>query len=119
MTHDIYAVHPRKPLSAKQKMQMFLDHKGLCCICGEPIDGVSQAWDEHLSPLWLNGDNSASNRGPAHERCARQKTAKEAGERAKGRSVAEKHFGARVKSRMPGNRNSIWKKKLNGETVIR
>ena len=119
MTHDIYAVHPRKPLSAKQKMQMFLAHAGTCCVCGEKIDGVRESWDEHVSPLWLDGDNSAENRAPAHERCARQKTAKEAGERAKGRSVAEKHFGARVKSKMPGSRGSKWKKKLSGETVRR
>lgn len=100
---------------------MFLRHNGICCLCGLKIDSVKSSWDEHQNPLWLSGDNSAENRAPAHAKCARLKTAKEATERAKGRDVAEKHFGAKeTKSRpMPGSRKSKWKKRMDGTVVER
>lgn len=118
--HDPYKVEPRRPLTQAQKLKMFLRHEGKCCICGEKIDGVHQAWDEHINPLWLSGDNSAENRAPAHEKCARAKTKAEATQRAAGRSKAEKHMGARTPkgAPMPGSRKSPWKRKMDG-TVVR
>lgn len=91
---DPYSVVPRKPLSSRQRLQMFLDAGGLCAICGGRIDGVREVWDEHMTPLWLGGSNEEWNRKPVHARCARTKTAKEATDRAKVRRVAEKHYGA-------------------------
>lgn len=121
MTHNPYSVEPRKPLTDKQRLEMFIRHKGICCICHLKIDGVHEMWDEHINPLWLDGDNSAENRAPAHVACARKKTAAEATERAKGRSVAEAHFGAkRTKTRpMPCGRRSRFKKKMDGSVVER
>ena len=120
MTHNPYAVTSRKPLTAKQRLQLFIAEGGTCCICGGQIDGVREAWDEHIDPLWLTGDNARANRGVAHERCARVKTSGEATTRAKVRSVAERHFGAKRPARpMPGSRRSAWKKKVNGEVIRR
>ena len=120
MVHDPYAVEPRKPLTAKQKLQMFIKAKGRCCICGGQINGVHEAWDEHVNPLWLAGDNSAPNRAPAHAKCARAKTSVEAKERADIRRKAEKHFGAhRSSNPMPCGRKSKWKKKMDGSVVPR
>ncbi len=111
MTHDPYHVTPRRPLTAKQRLKLFIAHDGKCCVCGGKI-GVHEKWiDEHKLPLWLGGTNDESNRAPAHVSCAREKTDKEATERAKGRSVAEKHYGAKKSKRpMPGSRASGWKK---------
>lgn len=118
--HDPYRVTPRKPLTDKQRLEMFIRHEGRCCICGGKIDGVHEMWDEHVNPLWLNGDNSAENRAPAHVKCARAKTSDEATERAKGRDVAERHFGAkRSKRPMPFGRRSGKKKKMDGSIVDR
>lgn len=119
--HDPYAVEPRKPLSEKQKLRMFIDAGGICCVCGGKINGVLDAWDEHVNPLWLNGDNSAPNRAPAHEKCARTKSAAESTVRAKVRSVAEKHFGAKPKKSRPmvGSKSSGWKKKIDGRVERR
>lgn len=115
MTHDPYRVEKRKPLTKKQMLLLLIEHDGRCCICGEKIQ-VGQAWDEHINPLWLDGDNSASNRAPAHEKCARQKSADETSVRAKIRRVAEKHFGPRkAKTRpMPGSKASGLRKRMNG-----
>lgn len=118
--HDPYRVTPRKPLTDKQRLEMFIRHEGRCCICGGKIDGVHEMWDEHVNPLWLNGDNSAENRAPAHVKCARAKTSDEATERAKGRDVAERHFGAKQSPRpMPFGRRSRYKKKIDGTIIER
>jgi 5-methylcytosine-specific restriction protein A len=116
-----YSVTPRKPLTDKQRLEMFLAHKGKCCICGNQIDGVRERWiDEHELALCFDGSNDLTNRGPAHEACAKTKTAKEATTRAKGRRFSEFHLGAkRSKSPMPCGRRSKWKKKMNGEVVER
>lgn len=114
MNHDPYYVTPRRPLTPAQKLKMFLANDGICCLCGHKIDGVKQAWDEHVDPLWLNGTNDLANRKPAHEVCARGKTAAEAHDRAKDRSVSAKHFGAKKRPTMAGSRGSKWKKKMNG-----
>lgn len=108
--HNPYHVTPRKPLTPKQKLKMFIEHGGMCCICGCKINGVHEAWDEHVDPLWRGGTNDADNRRPAHEKCARVKTSKEAGEKAKGERIAEKHYGAKRASsfrKPPGKFN--WK----------
>ena len=121
MTHDPYKVEKRKALTDKQRLRLFIDRDGLCCICGGKINAVNERWiDEHIAPLWLDGDNELSNRAPAHEKCARAKTDKEATERAKGRRVAERHFGAKRSTRpMIGSRASGYKKKMDGTVVKR
>jgi len=121
MTHNPYHVTPRNKLTPKQKLKMFVEHDGKCCICGHKINAVREAWDEHVDPLWRNGTNDMGNRAPAHEKCARQKTSEEADERAKGQRVAEKHFGAKETKGppIPGSKRSGWKRKMNGELVRR
>ena len=118
--HNPYSVHSRKPLTDKQRLQLFIDEGGICCICGAKIDGVKSAWDEHIDPLWLSGTNARENRGVAHAKCARVKSAGESKDRAKVRSTSEKHFGAHRSSRpMPGSRRSRFKKRMDGTVVER
>jgi 5-methylcytosine-specific restriction endonuclease McrA len=120
MTHNPYSVEPRKPLTTKQRAQLFIEHDGICCICHNKILKNDPWIDEHRVPLWLDGTNDWSNRAPAHVECARQKTAREAKTRAKGRRIAEKHMGAkRSKRPMPGGRNSKWKKTFSNGWVRR
>lgn len=121
MTHNPYAVTKRKPLTDKQKLKMFLDAGGICCVCGQKINGVKEAWDEHVLPLAVGGSNDADNRAPAHEKCAREKSAAETTLRKKAERVAEKHLGARSRKArpLPGTKASGWKKKISGEVVRR
>lgn len=131
MVHDPYYVTPRKPLTNKQRLQLLIANEGKCCICGAPIVGYRERWDdydlssvpfvdEHIIPLSRNGTNDWGNRGPAHVNCAKAKTAKEATERSRGRKAAEFHFGAkRPKRIMPGSRRHHLKKKSDGRVVRR
>jgi 5-methylcytosine-specific restriction endonuclease McrA len=65
---------PRKALTPTQRLKMFENHKGICCLCKLPIQ-VGQKWiDEHIRPLALGGTNDLTNRGPAHVACATDKT---------------------------------------------
>lgn len=120
--HDPYRVEKRKQLTKKERLQLFLDCKGLCCCCGGNIghkewtdltaDEIARLSfiDEHVRPLWRDGTNEKNNRGVAHVACAREKTAEEATDRAKGRRVAEKHFGASRKGwRKPKGVTFDWK----------
>ncbi len=63
---------PRKPLTPTQRLKLFEDERGLCCICGLKI--VGKFIDEHKRALGLAGGNERSNRGVAHPKCAAVKT---------------------------------------------
>jgi hypothetical protein len=117
---DPYGVNKRLKLSPKKRLQLFLEHSGRCCLCKQPIQVGDGYIVEHVLPLALGGTNDWENLAPAHRSCATAKTSKEAKERAKGRRVAEKHFGGRQSRRpMPGSKASGLKKKLNGQVVRR
>lgn len=85
----------RKPLTDLGRIKMFRDHKGICCICKKPIDGVREKWiDEHQRALAMGGSNDPSNRGPAHVDCAKVKTKDDVAQIAKAKRREAKHFGA-------------------------
>lgn len=120
MRHDPYYVEPRRPLTPKQRLKLFVERKGVCCICGLKIETMKPWIDEHIQPLSMGGTNDWENRGVAHVGCAHKKTSKEATDRAKGQRIAEKHFGAHRSSHpMPCGRKSKFKKKMSGEVVPR
>ena len=64
----------RNPLTKLQRSAMFERHKGLCIVCGLPIDKDKGFIDEHIRPLGLGGTNNPDNRAPAHKFCAAKKT---------------------------------------------
>jgi 5-methylcytosine-specific restriction protein A len=98
--------------------------KGICCLCGHPIDGVRQKWIiEHKTALALGGKDEDANCGPAHKDCADEKTHGPDGDLAKAaeaKRVKRKHLGIRKsKSPMPCGRGSGWKRTMDGKTVRR
>lgn len=122
MKEDIYTGTKRKPLTPKQKLKLFVDKGGVCCLCGGKIDSVRDAWDEHVIPLIDGGGNEIENRDVAHAKCAQGKTSKEASSRSRLRKAGQRHFGAKKKAKgapMPGTKASGWKKKMDGSWVKR
>lgn len=111
----------RRPLTRLQRVKLFDAHNGICVICKLPIDATrGTKWvAEHVIPLWLGGADDETNMGPAHERCAIEKTVKEAPVKAKGDRVRANHLGIRKPSRFPCSRNSKFKKKIDGSVVLR
>ena len=97
-------LHERKPLSRNQRVKLFFERKGLCCVCEGKI-AVGTLWiDEHIIPLAKGGGNEWDNRGCAHVKCAKDKTKKDMGDIAKAKRIEAKHIGAvkpkgKIKSR--------------------
>lgn len=87
----------RKPLTRLQRVKLFDDHHGVCCICHFKINAAlgDKFIIEHIKPLWLGGEDNERNMGPAHEHCARDKTSAEAPVKAKSDRVRANHLGVR------------------------
>ena len=113
---------PRKHISTRERVRLFLLHGGICHICDGKIDATRERWEvSHDIPLELGGADDDENRKLAHEACHRQRTATvDAPAIAKSRRRQAAHIGAKAPSRhpLPGGRQSAWKKKLDG-TVVR
>lgn len=110
----------RRRLSITAKIRIFDAASGYCHLCGLPIIiQAGEKWDiDHVKPLWLGGRDDETNMRPAHIRCHRSKTSKEAGTRSKGTRIRARHIGVKrhLKSRpLLGTFASGWKNLMNGE----
>ena len=129
LPHNMFDVAERKTLTPQQRAKMFLAHKGICVVCDVKIyPERGEKWiDEHIIRLADWGDrpgdpNGPDNRGPAHDHCARDKTAKEARTVGKLRRQGLKHMGVKKERRGQGfqtNRDGRWKAKIGGGVVRR
>lgn len=109
---------PRKHFSPRQRLAIWEAHKGVCCICGEKIDGTRGRWlVEHVRALGLAGTNDTENLAPAHEQCAKQKTRNDIKRIAKAKRQKAKHLGIRNKSKWP--LQDKFKKCLDGSVIDR
>ena len=109
----------RKTISAKQRVKLFNDHKGICHICQGKI-GIGEAWEiEHRVPFAMGGEDSESNWSPAHVRCHRTKTTDDVGAIAKAKRREARHLGVNVsRTPLPFGKKSGFKRKMDG-TVVR
>lgn len=91
------------PASVRQRI--YEREKGICHICGGKID-PGQRWEaNHDPPLKDGGENRESEIFPAHAKCHRRLTAKQAAERAPIERKKQKHSGARrPKRKMQGRK---------------
>ena len=91
---------------------------GACYICGS-TDGPFDI--EHPLQLWMGGTDQDEELKPVCRfTCHKVKSAKDAGERAKVRSLIKKHYGDRKPSRLKGRGFDKTKtKRFNGQIVPR
>jgi 5-methylcytosine-specific restriction endonuclease McrA len=86
---------------ASVRARVFLAHNGRCHISGRPIR-PGDVWElEHVRPLSMGGENRETNLAPALSDAHREKTAAEAGVRAKCDRIRQKHLGIFPKSKRP------------------
>ena len=114
----------RKPLTRKQRAELFLRQDGKCGNCGQRLvlkGGNPVCVDEHLNPLWRGGSNDLSNRELWCNPCTKPKTQKEAKERGKVKRTRDKYIGAfkRKGKPMDGSRDSPFKKHMDGSVSRR
>ena len=92
---------PNSTPPASVRARVFLAHNGRCHISGRPIR-PGDVWElEHVRPLSMGGENRERNLAPALSDAHREKTAAEAGVRAKADRVRQKHLGIFPRSRRP------------------
>jgi 5-methylcytosine-specific restriction enzyme A len=76
------------------RARIYLRHKGICHISKRPIR-TGEPWElEHIKPLSMGGEHRELNLAPALVAPHREKTAQEAGVRAKADRIRLKHIGA-------------------------
>ncbi len=110
----------RVRITSKMRADIFLRHSGVCHLCSLKVH-PGEEWDvSHEIPLEAGGKDDDSNWHVAHRKCHRSHTARvDAPLIAKVKRVHQRHIGAKKsKNPLPGSRNSLWKKKMDG-TVVR
>lgn len=111
---------PRKPMPQMRRLRIWEDHKGVCILCKENIDGVREAWTvEHIIALGLGGADEDDNCGPAHEACRRAKDKLDVPRIAKAKRMKVRHLGIKKRSTFPGGRDSKLKRKMDGTVEVR
>jgi 5-methylcytosine-specific restriction protein A len=111
---------PRRAMSQTRRLRIWEAAKGICILCGLKIDGVREAWIvEHKIALGLGGEDTDGNCGPAHEDCRRQKDKVDVPMIAKAKRMKARHLGIKKRSAWACGRDSKFKKKINGEVVLR
>lgn len=84
---------------ASVRARVFLAHDGVCHISRRKIR-PGEAWElEHVTPLSMGGEHREKNLAPALVQPHREKTAQEAGVRAKADRIRAKHLGIYPKSK--------------------
>jgi 5-methylcytosine-specific restriction endonuclease McrA len=99
----------RQRLTASRKLRIWERNRGICCLCGQTIDGVREEWFiEHKRALELGGTNDDENLGPAHRVCKPEKDADDHRRAAKAKRVKQRFLGIRQQHRssLPGSRSS-------------
>ena len=110
----------RVRLSPRDREKCFDDNKGICFLCGLQIGHGDRMEIHHVIELRAGGLDVPGNRKPTHARCHRRYTAEvSAPTIAKVRRTRQKHIGAVKEATMPGSRNSRFKKRMDGTTVLR
>lgn len=98
------------------RVRVFERAGGVCHLCKSKIT-VGDAWEvDHILALALGGADAESNFAPAHKKCHQRKSAVDVGMIRKADRQRAAHIGAKGPSRWP---KSKWKKKVNGEVVLR
>jgi 5-methylcytosine-specific restriction protein A len=106
------------PVPPRVRLRVFERHGGICHISGRQIR-PGEKWEvEHVVALANGGSHCESNLAPALVGPHRQKTAQDRKIKAKNDRIRKVRLGIRGKSKLPGGRDSPFKKKMNG-TVVR
>lgn len=101
------------------QVRIFERHHGICHISGRKIR-TGEKWEvEHILAISLGGENRESNMAPALVGPHKGKTAQDRKTKARNDKIRKNHLGVRAPSKMAGSRNSRFKKKLNGQVVLR
>jgi 5-methylcytosine-specific restriction endonuclease McrA len=93
---------PNAKVPDRIRDRVFFRAKGICHISGRKIVVPRDRWQlEHVKPLSMGGEHRESNFAPALVDAHKEKTAAEAGDRAKADRIRRKANGTWPKSKTP------------------
>jgi len=99
-----------------------LDRQGYrCALTGVEFSPANKPEFDHITPLWLGGENRESNLQAVTAEAHRRKTKAEATVRAKVKANTKRHLLGKKKSArpIPGSKSTRFKKLITGEVVDR
>jgi 5-methylcytosine-specific restriction enzyme A len=100
------------------RLRVFQKTQGRCQMCQCLL--VPGKWDvDHIIAIAAGGEHRELNLQPLCSGCHVGKTRQDIKTKAKIQRQAKKAAGIRKPSKMPGSRNSKFKKKLNGKVELR
>lgn len=86
----------RMKLSKIKRVKIFDAGRGICHLCGLPIQ-AGQKWEaDHVKPLWCGGEDHESNMAPAHVKCHSDKSKADAAPKAKTDRQRANHLGIKA-----------------------
>lgn len=101
------------------RLRIFNRCGGICHISERKITPADDWELEHIIALCNGGEHRESNMAPALAKPHKAKTARDLAQKAKNDRVRKRHLGIRKRSTFACSRDSRWKKKVNGEVVLR
>ena len=110
---------PRKPMSPMQRLRIFEEHGGICCLCDRKIQAGEKWIVEHPRALGLGGTDTDENKRPAHESCRRVKDKADVTAIAKAKRIKARHLGIKKRSTFACARAGKWKAKIGGGVELR
>lgn len=101
------------------RLRVFERHGGHCHLSGRKIR-AGEPWDlDHIVALVNGGAHRESNLAPALRSKHREKSAADVAEKSAIARKRTKHLGIKKPSTFSYSRSSKFKKKINGEVVLR
>ena len=110
---------PDQAIPTRVKLRITARYGGNCDVCGLPCGPLRKAEFDHRPALINGGENRESMIRLVCAPCHRVATYADVAEKSTTARIRAKHYGIKKPSRMPGSRNSKWRKKINGEVVMR
>jgi 5-methylcytosine-specific restriction protein A len=107
-----------EPPPPRVKLRIFKRFGGTCQICFSKI--ISGPEYDHRVALVNAGENRETNIVPLHGKCHSLKSKTDMAIKSADRKTQLHHYGIKQsRNPMPGSRRSKFKKRLNGEVVLR
>lgn len=120
MTLELIPHTKRRGMTKARAAKIFLAHNGKCCNCGQQIRQGDGWFVEHPVPLAQGGADDDTNTAPAHTKCKPAKDAADAASKAKRDRLVTAGWESAARGKpIPGSSRTKWKKKLNGQVVLR
>jgi 5-methylcytosine-specific restriction endonuclease McrA len=110
------ATHDDQAIPTRVKIRVFDLFNGKCQICELPV--TTAAYD-HRVALINGGAHRESNLQLLCVPCHKGKTKSDVAKKSKTARVRARHLGIKKPSRFPGSKKSKFKKKVNGEVILR